>query len=84
MITIKHIEIYKKYDGDGDGFTHCATPEEKMIMDYKYWSLIDTFIQDLFIIKKGLASTTFIRSINEKLKENCDSESTIIQLKDIV
>lgn len=83
MITLKHIEIYRKYCGDGDGFARCATKEEKAIMDYKHWSLIDTLVQDLSIIKKGLASTSFINLTEEKLKENSDSKETVEAIKDM-
>ena len=30
MITLKCIEIYKKYGGNGDGFLRCATSEERL------------------------------------------------------
>lgn len=83
MITLRHIEIYKKYNGDGDGFVRCATQEEKSIMDYKYWSLIDNLVQDISFIKKGITSDTFIISLVERLKENCDNEETIKVLKEI-
>jgi len=83
MITLKHIEIYKSYNGDGDGFVRCATPEEKAIMDYKRWSLIESLIQDISLIKKGLASEAYIKTIDERLKENCDSKETIQSLRDM-
>lgn len=81
MITLRHIEIYKKYNGDGDGFTRCATFEEKAFMDYKYWSIIENFMQDLIIIKNGLASNTFILSTNKKMEEIFDNKETIDTLK---
>lgn len=84
MITLKQLEIYKKYNGDGDALIRCATPNEKDLMDYKHWSLIDNLVQDLFLIKKGIASTSLIKSTDEKLKECCDSEKVIQTLKDIV
>lgn len=82
MITIKHIEIYAKYsEGLDDMFILLGTPEEKKIMDYKHWSLISSLIQDLAIIKKGLAANSYIKMTEEKLKENCDSDETIQALK---
>jgi len=83
MITLSHIEIYRKYNHDGDGFVRCATQEEKTIMDYKHWSLIDSLVQDLYLIKKGLASDSFIKSTDEKLSENCDGQQTIQALKEL-
>ena len=38
MLTLKHIEIYKSYNGDGDGFVRCASDEEKA-----YKEVIDSF-----------------------------------------
>ena len=83
MITLRHIKIYKEYNGDGDGFVRCATQEEKSIMDYQHWSLIDNLIQDVNLVKKGLVSDTFMNSITERLKKNCDNEETIQALKEI-
>jgi len=40
MLTFKHIEIYKSYNGNGDGFIRCASNEEKTYMIYEQWSLI--------------------------------------------
>lgn len=84
MITNRHIEIYKKYGGDGDGLIRCATPEEKKIMDYNSWSLIENLLQDLFLIKKGISSLSFTESINQKLIDNCDNKDTIQALKEIL
>jgi len=83
MITLKHIEIYKYYNGNGDGFVRCATSKEKSIMDYKHWSLIESFIQDINLVKKGLASDKYVKAINERLKENCDNEKTIQALEEM-
>lgn len=77
MITLRHIKIYELYKGDGDGFVRCATPEEKAIMGYKHWTLINNLIQDINIVKRGLASDSFTRTLNERLKEECDSEETV-------
>lgn len=83
MITLRHIEIYQKYNGNGDGFVRCATQEEKDIMDYNHWSLIDLLVQDLFIIQKGLASASFVKTIENKLQENCDNKETVQAIKTI-
>lgn len=85
MITMKHVEIYTKYSkGLDDMFILSGTPEEKSIMDYKHWSLISSLVQDLSMIKQGLAADSYIKMAEEKLKENCDSEETIQALKQIV
>lgn len=77
MITLKCIEIYEKYGGNGDGFLRCATLEERLLLDYSCWILLDEFVQDLIIVKRGLASGSFIKSLNERLEKSCDGEATI-------
>jgi len=81
MITLKQIEIYNKYGADGDSFIRCATSEEKSNIDYEYWLLIDSMLQDLILIKEGLASDSFIQSAYKKMKEICENEETIHALK---
>jgi hypothetical protein len=84
MITLKHIEIYKSFQGDGDGFVRCASNEEKAVMTYKHWSLIDDFVHDLNLVNKGLTSKEYSESLNKRLKENCDNQEIINQLKQLV
>jgi nitrogen regulatory protein PII-like uncharacterized protein len=83
MITLKHIEIYMSYGGDGDGFVRFATKEEKNIMAYKHWYLIENLIQEICLVKNGLVSEEYSKKIKEQLKENCDSERTITKLEEI-
>jgi len=81
MLTLKHIEIYKSFDGDGDGFVRCASDEDKAYMTYKHWALINDFIQDIRLLKKRLVSKEFSENLCRKLQENCDTQETINELK---
>lgn len=83
MITVEHLKIYFSYKGDGDGFVRLATSREKAIMNYKNWSLIDSFIQDILIVNRGLAAKSYSKNLEERLKLNCDSGATIQELKNI-
>ena len=83
MLTLKHIEIYKSYNGDGDGFVRCASDEEKAYMNYKHWSLINDFLQDIHLVRNGLVSKSFSENLCRKLQENCDSQETINQLEQL-
>ena len=80
MITLEQIKIYKKYSADGDGFTRCATDDEKSIIDYKHWSLIADLVQDLILIRKHPVSESFKRSVDAKLKDNCINEEVLKEL----
>lgn len=84
MITIDKIKIYKRFNGDIDGWARIGTNEEKSIMNDNDWFLIEGFIQDISLVKKGLASDTFMNSIRERLKENCDSEEAIQAIEELV
>lgn len=53
-------------------------------MDYKHWSLIDGFMQDLFLIKNKKVSVSFIEDVNKRLKECCDTENTVQILKEMI
>lgn len=77
MITLRQIEIYQKYNGDGDDFIRRGTETEKTIIDYPHWALIDSLVQDLILIKKGHASESFAEAFKSRLEESCDSKETI-------
>ncbi len=79
MITSAHINIYKFYR-DGDYFVRMSSEEEKRIMTYKDWSMIDGFVQDLSLLKRGKASESFKEKLFHKLKENCENQEVINQL----
>jgi hypothetical protein len=76
MITKEKIEIYKYYDGDVDKFFH-ANKLHKKIMTEEDFFLIIRLIQDIVIVKNGLAAKEFQDKVNRFLQENCDSQETI-------
>lgn len=81
MITREHIEIYKKYNGNGDGFVRSGKPTEKEVLNYSDWKLMEELIQDIILIKKGLTSNSYSEKVFQKLNENCDNIETINELK---
>jgi hypothetical protein len=52
MITLSKIKIYKRFNGDIDGWARTGTNEEKSIIDDNDWFLIDAFIQDIGLVKR--------------------------------
>ncbi len=78
MITKKKIEIYQQFDGNIDGWARTQHSDE---MNDSDWALIDSLVQDIRLIKKGIASNTFITANDEKLKTICDNDETIEALK---
>lgn len=83
MITEIQIKLFNKY-GDIDCWARNSSTKEKLIMTDNDWYQIDSFLQDLILVEKGLTSIEFNNSLNNKLRENCDSDFTIDKLKEIV
>ena len=80
MITKEKIEIYKYYDGDVDKFFHASRLHKKKMSEDDFF-LITRLIQDIIIIKNGLASNEFREKVENSIQENCDSLETISFLK---
>lgn len=80
MITKEKIEIYKYYDGDVDKFSH-ASKSQKKIMSEEDFFLVGRLIQDLIIIKNGLAAKEFQDKVEKSLQDSCDNYETISILK---
>lgn len=77
MITQDKIKIYKKYSGDIDSWARGGSKKEKLVMKDNDWYIIDVLIQDLTLVNKGLTSVTFSDSLDNRLKENCNSKEAI-------
>ncbi len=75
MINKQKIEIFKKYNGDIDGFSRFGKKREKDIFSDGDWSEIDSVLQDLEMIKNGLCSIDYKKRTEEKLNQKFDNES---------
>jgi len=84
MITKIKIKLYNKYDGDVDRWARNNSKRELSIMSDDDWFLIDGFVQDLTLVKNGLASSEFSKSLTDRLEYSCDTEETINDLKKIL
>lgn len=83
MITAEKIKIYTLYKGDTDGFSRGPNRHQRII-DHKEFSLIESLIQDIKLIARGLASEDYISSVEKKLIENCDNTDTINYLRNSI
>ena len=81
MITKEKLSIYARYNGDNDAWARSGSRKEHSLIEDQDWYTIDGLIQDLSLILKGLASTSYNENINVKLSNLCDSEETIRELK---
>ena len=83
LITEKRLKIYLKHDGDTDMFEYNATEQEMDELYGEVWKQIESFIQDINLIKKGLVSKDYENRVNEKINNLCDSVNTIELLHEI-
>ncbi len=81
MLTLKHLYIYQSYDGDVEGFTRSAKKWENAVMAYNDWTLIESLVQDIRLVDRNLAAAPFAMQLEIKLRDSCDGEEVVLQLK---
>lgn len=74
MITKAKIEIYKRFNGDGDMFVKCGKPYEKDLIDDNDFYIIMDLLQNIEIVDKGLASLTFKDKLTSDLIDKVESD----------
>jgi hypothetical protein len=84
MITIRKVDIYYEFKGQFDGYIiKSGFPPFKKELNDEDWNLMRSLTQDIFMVKKGLATEEFKLSLMGRLKSNCDDDLTIKKLEDI-
>ncbi|MEI9920684.1 MAG: hypothetical protein WDO14_18115 [Bacteroidota bacterium] len=83
MITIFKLKEYEEYHGYYDGFYMQKVKNGINVTNDDEWYLIGSLIQDARLVNKGLASKEFSDNLYKKLKENCDNDDTINELKNL-
>jgi hypothetical protein len=78
MITKPKIKIYNKYGGSSDGFERCASKSERILFDNDDWATIDSIVQDIEMVKKGLCSADYKNKFYVFLNSNFDKDAIII------
>lgn len=72
MITIEHLRIYKKYDGDIDFFAKMGRKAEKALFEDNTWRLLEDYERGIKRIVKGLATEEEKTKTLEDLKRDAD------------
>jgi hypothetical protein len=84
MLTMRKVDIFYEYKGQYDGYIiRSRMPGFKVELGDDDWYSISHFLEDIFLIDKGLTSEKFKTSVTERLKSDCDSEVTIKRIQDI-
>lgn len=84
MITSKKISLYKKYDGNIDGWARLGRKGEQIEMEDVDWYLIESLLQDLKLVGKGLASKEYSEALHERMQSNCSDAEAIEKLKSLI
>ncbi|WP_430901951.1 MULTISPECIES: hypothetical protein [unclassified Paraflavitalea] len=75
MLTSEKVEIFRRYKGNYDGYHIQSKGKEKLISDDE-WFLLSNLMQDIYLIRSGIAAKSFERKIVDELTKSCDSTTT--------
>ncbi|MCX8531931.1 hypothetical protein [Chryseobacterium luquanense] len=76
MIDLKKVKIFFSYKGNIDAYAK-ATINCQSEITTKEWMIIDSFVQDIFLIKKNKTSTIFVENLFKKMSEYCENKEVI-------
>ena len=82
MITAEKLEIYRKFQGDDDGWVRMGCPGRGVIGGAD-WAEIRNLLQELALLKNGLASTDYAERIRRKLSDVTSDADTAKALLDL-
>ncbi len=80
MLSIRHLKVYESFGGDIDGW---ARSGDTSIINDADWYLIDELVQDLNMLKSGLASKSLEATIRDKLIAATDSQDVRNRLQQL-
>ncbi|MCD2450345.1 hypothetical protein GO003_008095 [Methylicorpusculum oleiharenae] len=83
MITQYKLEIYKRYNGDLDGWCLLGGDREKTLMNDHDWFEIQELVQKVTLLKQGVVSQAFAQLINQAIQIQTDNEETANLLKEL-
>lgn len=74
-LTLDKIEMYRRFDGDIDGFARSRVDDSSGITD-EDWHVIDELLQALFLVQSGQATPEFAASVERRLSCVAADEAT--------
>ncbi|MBS3951544.1 MAG: hypothetical protein KGZ88_01125 [Methylomicrobium sp.] len=83
MITQYKLEIYKRYNGDLDGWCLLGDDTEKTLMNEQDWFEIQELVQKVILLKQGVVSQAFAQKINQAVQIQTDHAETANLLKEL-
>lgn len=83
MLTLDKLEIYRRFNGDIDGYSRSSMDDRSGITD-EDWRLIDELRQALFLVRSGQAAAEFAASVEHRLSYVAADEGTRQALRELV
>ena len=77
MITLKKVNLYKKYGGDVDGLQRFGSSQEQNILSSEDWGFFTEIRQDLHLIHNGLVSEEYKQKALDRLYTETDSQEVL-------
>jgi hypothetical protein len=81
MITVEHIQTFKQFGGNIDGWARMKNRDDTMTD--RIWVEIEAILQNLSLINRGLAAESFKNKTLEYLKSISADEETEQALLDL-
>lgn len=76
MLTLDKLNIYRRFDGDLDGWVRTANGHDASGITDDDWHLIEALRQALGLIAAGQASQVFTASFESRLRDTTADEAT--------
>jgi len=76
MLTLDKLNIYRRFDGDLDGWARIANGHDASGITYADWLLIEDLRQGLALIAAGQTSQTFTAALESHLLRTTADEAT--------
>lgn len=80
IITLDKLKIYSKYNAIGRGYDYVPRKHLKKL-SYTEFIFIERLIQDIKLVKRGLASESYSQNLNQTIQQTCNCEETINYLQ---
>ena len=77
-ITLNKLREYQKFGGDDDMWSRGSN---KRLNSSEEWYLIRSLIQDITLVKKGIASKQYTEKLYNNLLKFCDGEATVKEIE---
>jgi hypothetical protein len=84
MITEAGLNVYVKFEGDADGFSRCATADDRRVMNEETWHSIAVLLQEVAVLGSGLVDPIYKQIIDAKILAQAASPRVAERIRKLV